>query len=278
MSDPYNTFVKSVIPPHKATFETLVDVDDETIAGILPYKLSEALEYVETNLSDKGLPRLRNCDLWMRVFKRAYQIVYRKAVEGQKKSRFRQRPSNYLIDLAALVADDHVRQFGASAIEQQSTTWPTAEDLMKAWGIDIFQLRASHQQALTHKWKHRYIVEDSKETQAAILRRAAMQDVEESRGGLLRDRPGVLKAAAEILGLNPRKTEVHIGNRNTVNVMLPPAQDFEDRMRRVREVAAKVLPQEVTREGTLDEVVDEAEAVPRGEGDRPPEAGETAAG
>lgn len=249
----------------KEKFTTLLDVDDETIENLGNERVEQALTYVHDHLTHKGCPELRGSELWARVFRRALVILLRRLVYRSRKTNFRETAAGtILIERAAIVADDHVREYGVDEITKTDANWPTVHQLMAKWEIDLFQLRGAHQQAMSHKWKHKYIVEDSLDTQKAIVRRAAMRDVAESKDAEFRYRSQALKTAADILGLTKRSTEIHVGNKNTLNVMMPSGDEFQKRLQRVREVDAKLFPQntEVPVEGSGLEVSRQAEEAP----------------
>lgn len=260
-------------------FTTLLEVDDETIENLAPVKHEQALTYVHDKLSDKGCPELRGTDLWNRVFKRAFLILVRRSQYKRRRAHLPDVVAGpALVERAAIVADDHCRQWAVDEKTKADPRWPTEPILCQRWGIDVFQLNSARHQAMTSKWEGRYIPRQSKDAMTARVERAAMQDLEDSRDAPIKERPAVVRAAADIIGLTKRKTEIHVGTRNTVNVMLPTGEDFQKRLARVQEVAAKILPPptEVPVESLGLEVPRTAEEVPRRASDGAEEASPSA--
>lgn len=215
-------------------FTTLLAVDDETIENLAPKKHELALAYVHEHLTEKGCPELRGTELWNRVFKRAFLIMIRRAHLTAHAANLQWAPIKpAIVERAAIVADDHCRQWGVDEA-MKDDRWPTVPALMEKWGIDVYQLLSCRQQAMISKWEDKYIPRESKATMTARLERAAMQDVSESRTAAIKDRPAVLRTAADIIGLTKKKTEIHVGPQVVVQSSADEAKWLERARRLMR--------------------------------------------
>jgi hypothetical protein len=222
-----------------------------------------------------GFAHLRDAR-WPRVFRRALAILDR--VAEQRSRTVRQHPprgsQQERIVTAALVADYHSWKW-ADEESKDSGRYPTRDMLLKAWSIDNFDLGNALVRVKYRSWEHMHVDDESDQARLAILKRAAMRNVREQSQIEAKDRnPAHLRVAAELIGAGKAAVQIHNGNVNTVNVVLPSQAELDSRFKRLQEVQRSLpVPTEVPVESLGFEVARHAEVVPRAEDRSTPEDG-----
>lgn len=261
----------------RTTYDMLIALSDDELAQLDAKRLKKAEDRVAYALERdaKGFPFLRDLR-WSKAFRRAWWMLEHKEKRANGRKYSIGDPKLRLFT-AALVAEFHAYKW-ASDEAKDRPDWPNYRTLLASWGVENDAVEHARQLTEYHRWAKRYIMAEGKEERKERVVRQIMRDVEAMDTVPVTERnPSTYRAAADLL--EPKKTEIHVGNKTTVNVLNVGEQEFHERLQRVKEVAARVLPnQEVPVEGTFTVLSDQADQVPRGSDHRPEEAGEAAAG
>lgn len=231
-------------PLRRTTEKAILDATDDQVKNLHPHalKVVEAHVLYHLEADAKGFPFMRETRMWELVFRRAWAMI-------EHRARRMRHPEDSLGDegaramQAALVADYHVWYWSPDEVKNDPR-WPTRAALLASWQIEEMDLVSACQRTRHHQWEHLYLMQQSPKVMKAKVLRRVMKDIDDYEHLAPTERnPGLYRAADALL--SEKKTEVHIGNKNTVNMLNVNSDEFNERVKRLTEVAHELKAKEV---------------------------------